>query len=57
MQASYPVAGFRAVSERRALQFTVLRMVAPHPVRLTQAEIARVVTSTRFVNDELLWQR
>jgi hypothetical protein len=32
-------------------------MVAPHPVRLTQAEIAEVLTSTRFVNDELLTQR
>ena len=57
MQASYPVAGFRPVSLRHALQFSILRIVAPHPVRLTQGEISRVLTSTHLVNDELLTQR
>jgi hypothetical protein len=57
MQASYPVAGFRAMSERRVLQFTVLRMVASRPVRLTPGAVARVLTATNFRNDELLWQR
>jgi hypothetical protein len=57
MQASYPIAGFRPVSERRVLQFTVLRMVASAPVRLTPAAVARVLTATRFANDELLLQR
>jgi mannosyltransferase len=55
-QASYPVAGFHVVSERHVLQFTVLRMVAAHPIRLTQGEIGRVLTSTHLVNDELLLQ-
>jgi mannosyltransferase len=57
MQSSYPVAGFRAVSERHVLQFSILRMIAPHPVRLTQGEISRVLSATRLVNDELLLQR
>lgn len=57
MQASYPVAGFHVVSLRHELQFSILRMVAPHPVRLTPAEISRVLSSTRLVNDELLTQR
>ena len=57
MQSSYPVAGFHAVSERHALQFTILRMVASRPVRLTPAIVARVLTSTNFHDDKLLWQR
>jgi len=56
MQASYPVAGFHAVSERHALQFTILRMAASRPVRLTPAEVSRVLTATNLGNDELLWQ-
>jgi mannosyltransferase len=57
MQASYPVAGFHAVSERHELQFTVLRLVASHPVTVRPAAVSRVLTTTRFSNDELLWQR
>jgi hypothetical protein len=57
MQASYPVAGFHVVSLRHELQFSILRMVASHPVTLTQADISRVLTSTRLVSDELLTQR
>jgi mannosyltransferase len=56
-QASYPVAGFHLVSERRVLQFTVLRMVSSRPVRVTPAEVSEVLTATNFRNDELLWQR
>jgi hypothetical protein len=56
-QSSYPVAGFRLVSERRMLQFTVLRMVSSRRVRVTPAAVARVLTATNFRNDELLWQR
>ena len=40
-QSSYPVAGFHAVSRRHELQFTVVRLVAPHPVRLTPAAVSR----------------
>ncbi len=57
MQASYPVAGFRVVSERHELQFTILRMVASRPVRLTPAEVSKGLTATNFRNDELLIQR
>jgi mannosyltransferase len=57
MQASYPVAGFRAVSERRVLQFTVLRLVAPRPVAVRPAAVAHALTTTHFANDELLLQR
>jgi mannosyltransferase len=57
MQASYPLAGFHVVSLRHELQFSILRMVASHPVTLTQSEISRVLTSTHLVNDELLTQR
>jgi mannosyltransferase len=57
MQASYPVAGFHVSSERHALQFTILRMVASRPVRLTPVEVSKVLTATNFRNDELLWQR
>ena len=56
-QASYPVAGFHEVSRRRELQFTVVRLVASHPVRLTPAEVSRALTATRLANDGLIVQR
>ncbi|HSC04383.1 MAG TPA: glycosyltransferase family 39 protein [Solirubrobacteraceae bacterium] len=56
-QSSYPIAGFHLVSERHALQFTILRMVSSRPVRLTPAAVAGVLTATHFANDELLLQR
>ena len=57
MQASYPVAGFHVVSERHALQFTIMRMVASRPVRLSPADVSRALTVTNFDDDELLWQK
>ncbi len=45
------------VSERHELQFTVLRMVASHPVRVTPAEVSRALTATRLADDRLLIQR
>jgi mannosyltransferase len=57
VQASYPIAGFHAVSERRILQFTIVRMVSSAPVRLTPSVVAHALTNTRFANDELLIQR
>jgi 4-amino-4-deoxy-L-arabinose transferase-like glycosyltransferase len=57
MQPSYPVPGFRAASERHVLQFTVLRLRAPRPVRLTPGAVAKALTTTNFQNDELLIQR
>jgi mannosyltransferase len=56
-QRSYPVAGFRAMSERHALQFTIVRLESPRPVRLTPREVSRALQTTNFVNDELLIQR
>jgi mannosyltransferase len=56
-QSSYPIAGFRPVSERRVLQFTVIRMVASRPVRVTPAEVSRALTATHLVNDELILQK
>jgi mannosyltransferase len=57
MQSAYPIAGFHPVSERHMLQFTILRMVASHPVAVAPAEVARGLTATNFANDELLLQR
>jgi mannosyltransferase len=57
IQASYPVAGFHPVSERHALQFTILRMVSSRPAAVTPAAVSNVLTTTKFRNDELLWQR
>ncbi len=57
MQRSYAVPGFHPVWRRRALQFTVLRLVASHPIRLTPHEVGRAMTSTHPWNDEMLIQR
>ena len=56
-QSSYPIAGFREVSRRHELQFTIVRMVAAHPMHVTPAEVARALTATRLANDGLLIQR
>ncbi len=57
MQSSYALPGFRVVERRHELQFTVLRMVASHPVRVTPSEVSRALTATRLANDGLLVQR
>jgi hypothetical protein len=57
IQRAYPVRGFRRVSERHALQFTILRLKAAKPVRLTPPDVSRVLTATNLRNDELLLQR
>ena len=56
-QASYPVSGFHTVSRRQELQFTIVRMVAPHPVHVTPADVSRALTATRLANDGLIVQR
>jgi len=56
-QASYPVPGFRTVSRRHELQFTIVRMVASHPVHVTPADVSRALTATRLANDRLVIQR
>lgn len=57
MQSAYPVPGFRERWRRRELQFSVMQMTSPRPVRLTPAEVSRVLRTTSFRNDELLLQR
>jgi hypothetical protein len=56
VQRVYPVAGFHEVSRRRIYQFTVVRLLAPRPVTLTPAIISRALTTTRYRNDEFLFQ-
>jgi len=56
-QARYAIPGFREVSRHHVLQFTVIRMVAPHPVVVTSGEVSRALTTTHLGNDELLRQR
>ena len=57
MQAAYRIAGFRQVSRRNALQFTILRLRSTTPAPLTPAAVARALKTTDFRNDELLIQR
>jgi hypothetical protein len=57
MQPDYPIRGFRIRSRTRANQFTILRLVSSHPVRLTPHAVARALRTTRFADDELLVQR
>jgi mannosyltransferase len=56
-QPSYPVAGFHEVSRQHSLQFTIVQMVASHPVHLTPAAVSRALTATRLANDGLSIQR
>ncbi len=55
-QREYVIPGFREVSRRRIYQFTVVRLLAARPVRLTPASVARALTTTRYRNDEFLFQ-
>ncbi|MDQ6817157.1 MAG: glycosyltransferase family 39 protein [Actinomycetota bacterium] len=57
MQASYPIAGFRAVRRRHIHQFTVLRMVSGSPVLVTPQGVTHLLRTTRLRNDGLLLQR
>lgn len=57
MQSSYPLAGFHKVWVRHVYQFTIMRLVASHPVTVTQSEISSVLTTTTLRHDELLLQR
>jgi hypothetical protein len=57
LQDSYPVPGFHVVWRRRALQFTVLRLVSSTPVALTPRAVSEALTLTTLRRDELLIQR
>jgi hypothetical protein len=57
MQRTYAIAGFHPMWRRHELQFTVLRLVAPQPVKLSLHKVGRVLRTTRTWEDELLIQR
>jgi hypothetical protein len=57
LQDSYPVPGFHVVWRRRALQFTVLRLVSSTPIALTPQAVSQALTLTTLRRDELLIQR
>jgi hypothetical protein len=56
-QASYPIAGFREQSRRRAYQFTIVKLTAARPGRLTHAAVDRALTATAPRRDGLILQR
>jgi hypothetical protein len=53
MQDRYAIRGFHAAWTRRELQFTIKRLVARTPVRLTPAVVARALHTTRLRRDVL----
>jgi hypothetical protein len=55
LQASYAIPGFHAVSTVQVKQFTILKLVADRPRRVTRRELQRALTSTRLYG--LLIQR
>ncbi|MHB8656889.1 MAG: glycosyltransferase family 39 protein [Solirubrobacteraceae bacterium] len=57
MQHHYALPGFRTLWRGRANQFTILRLVASPPSRLTALEVSRALRSTRLGQDDLLLQR
>ena len=57
MQRSYPVPGFRVVGEQHIEQFTLLRMRARRPVRLTRAMVSAALINTQLRHDVLIVQR
>ena len=56
LQAAYPIPGFHVAWIRHAYQFTIMRMVAPHPVRLTPQLVSSALTATSLQYDDLLLQ-
>jgi mannosyltransferase len=57
LQSSYPVPGFHELWRKRALQFTIVRLVSDRPVVLTGRDVSPVLTTTTLRRDELLFQR
>lgn len=56
LQASYPIPGFHVAWVRHVYQFTIMRMVAPRPVKLTPEVVSRALTNTNLKYDDLLLQ-
>ena len=57
MQRSYDIPGFHEVWRRHVLQWTILRLVADRPVRLTPHTVSASLHTTSLRRDELLIQR
>jgi 4-amino-4-deoxy-L-arabinose transferase-like glycosyltransferase len=57
MQRSYSIPGFHELWIRRAHQFTIMRLVAEHPLALTRAAVSRALRTTTLRDDEILIQR
>lgn len=57
MQRTYAIPGFHFAWRRRALQFTVLRLVSSRPRRVTPAIVAAALRTSPYRRDELLVQR
>ncbi len=57
MQARYDIPGFHPVWRRHVFQWTILRLVANRPVRLTPHMVAASLHTTSLPRDELLIQR
>jgi mannosyltransferase len=57
IQATYAIPGFREAWRRQIYQFTILRLVADRPRRLTPAIVSRALTATMLQSDGLLYQR
>jgi hypothetical protein len=56
LQPSYPVPGFHVVGEQHILQFTLLRLRAARPVRLTPQLVSDALTTTTLHRDGLILQ-
>ena len=57
MQSRYRIAGFHPAWTRRELQFTIRRLIARRPIRLTPAAVSRALHATRLRRDILELQR
>ncbi len=57
MQARYAIPGFHQAWRRHVLQWTILRLVASRPVRLTPAMASAALHTTSLRRDELLLER
>ncbi len=57
MQTRYDIPGFHPVWRRHVFQWTILRLVANRPVRLTPQMVAASLHTTSLPRDELLIQR
>jgi hypothetical protein len=56
MQRTYAIPGFHVLWRRRAYQFTIMRLVAAHPVLVTPAIVAKALTTTPMRYDEIMIQ-